>query len=566
MSKKLAELLLKDRIITPAQFQESESAAQNGKDHVRHLIERGIVAEPKLLYYLSKKFGLPSINLDKFEINPHVLKMVSPDLVKRTRAIPIQANKDTLVVAICDPTAISGIEDIKFNLKMNVEPLLTSYSSFERILQKHYGGGAFLDAAFESIKKEAGQAKKTTGADDNGIQVELVEVHDMDEATSAQDGPVITLVNGILSECVRLGASDIHVEPYERSFRVRMRLDGTLREVTQIPKEMRRSVVARIKIMSRMDIAESRIPQDGRIKLRLGGSDVDFRVNTIPTLFGEKVVLRMLNQSAQTLDLKRLGFEPDQLKAFRKGIAAASGMVLVTGPTGSGKTTTLYSALTELNQITDNVSTVEDPVEYNLAGINQTQVHKDIGLTFASVLRALLRQDPDVILIGEIRDYETAEVGIQAALTGHLVLSTLHTNDAPSTIIRLMNMGVEPFLVTASVNTIVAQRLLRKICSDCKREAETPADQLQTHGLQKTYRGGGCVKCGQTGYRGRVAIYEIMDFSTKLKEAVLRGVTAIELKQMAIQEGMRSLRMAALAKVQDGTVSLEEALSMTMET
>ena len=563
MSKKLAELLLKDRIISPAQFQESESAAQSGKDPMRYLIEKGVVAEPKLLYYLSKKFGLPSINLDKFEINPNVIRMVSPELVKRTRAIPIQANKDTLVVAICDPTAIGSLEDLKFNLKLNVEPLLTSYSSFDRILQKHYGGAAFLDAAFESFKKESIQAKKANHQE--GIQVELVEVHDMDEATSAQDGPVITLVNGLLSECVRLSASDIHVEPYERSFRVRMRLDGTLREVTQIPKEMRRAVVARIKIMSRMDIAESRIPQDGRIKLRIAGTDVDFRVNTIPTLFGEKVVMRMLNQSSQTLDLKRLGFEPEQLKMFRKGIAAASGMVLVTGPTGSGKTTTLYSALTELNQVTDNVSTVEDPVEYNLVGINQTQVHKDIGLTFASVLRALLRQDPDVILIGEIRDYETAEVGIQAALTGHLVLSTLHTNDAPSTIIRLMNMGVEPFLVTASVNTIVAQRLIRKICSDCKQEAPTPKEELDQLGLQKTYKGAGCSRCNQSGYKGRVAIYEIMDFSTKLKEAVLRGVTAIELKQMAVQDGMKSLRMAALSKVQEGLTTLEEALSMTME-
>ncbi|MEO7163942.1 MAG: ATPase, T2SS/T4P/T4SS family, partial [Bdellovibrionia bacterium] len=344
-------------------------------------------------------------------------------------------------------------------------------------------------------------------------------------------------------------------------------------EITEIPLEMKRAVTARFKIMSRMDIAESRVPQDGRIKLKLGGQEVDFRVNTMPTLFGEKVVLRMLSKGNLQLDMMKLGFEARQLEVFKRGIYAPNGLVLVTGPTGSGKTTTLYSALAELNQITDNLSTAEDPVEYNLEGINQVQIHKEIGLTFANVLRALLRQDPDTILVGEIRDYETAEVAVQAALTGHLVLSTLHTNDAPSTITRLMNMGLEPFLVVAAVNTIVGQRLLRTICAGCRADETVPKEELAKVGFTeeelsklKLYKGKGCAKCNKTGYKGRVAIYEVLEFSQSLKEMVLRGESIIELKKQAVKEGMKTLRMAALSKVLEGRTTLEEALTLTMET
>ncbi|OFZ73785.1 MAG: hypothetical protein A3K03_10215 [Bdellovibrionales bacterium RIFOXYD1_FULL_44_7] len=335
---------------------------------------------------------------------------------------------------------------------------------------------------------------------------------------------------------------------------------------------MKRAVVARFKILSRMDIAESRVPQDGRIKLKAGGSEIDFRVSTMPTLFGEKVVLRMLSRGNLQLDLQKLGFEKNQLDIFKKGVYAPNGMVLVTGPTGSGKTTTLYSALSELNKISDNISTAEDPVEYNLEGVNQVQINKDIGLTFASILRTFLRQDPDIILVGEIRDYETAEVSIQAALTGHLVLSTLHTNDAPSTITRLMNMGIEPFLVTASLNTIIAQRLMRTICTKCKVEQPVPKDQLIKIGFPKEqadqimcYHGRGCPHCGNSGYKGRIAIYEVLEFSSTMKEMVLSGATSLDLKKQSIREGMKTLRQSALTKVTEGKTSLEEALTITSE-
>jgi len=565
MSRPLAELLVKDKIITPAQFTEAAEAAKGGKSYIRHLIERKHVAETKLLYYLSQKFGMPSINLAKFEVGPDVIKLVPPDLVKKTQIIPIQSNKGTLVVALCDPTFMSQMENVKFITKMNVECVLTSYSAWDQAQQKYYSGVAAMGVAIESYKKDTKPEEQSAG-------LELVQVHEIDSGANEQDAPVISLVNGILSEGIRRGASDIHVEPYEKRFRVRMRIDGVLQEMAQIPPEMRRAVIARFKIMSRMDIAESRVPQDGRIKLKSAGAEIDFRVNSMPTLFGEKVVLRMLSKGNLQLDLLKLGFESRQLEVFKKGIYAPNGMVLVTGPTGSGKTTTLYSALSELNQISDNLSTAEDPVEYNLDGINQVQVNKDIGLTFASVLRALLRQDPDTVLVGEIRDYETAEVAIQAALTGHLVLSTLHTNDAPSTITRLVNMGVEPFLVVASLNTIVAQRLLRTICGGCKVDEPLPKEKIVEFGYSKEdaerlrfFKGKGCTKCNNTGYKGRVAIYEVLDFTNTLKEMVLKGESIIEIKKQAVREGMKTLRSSALTKAAEGKTTLEEALSLTME-
>jgi type IV pilus assembly protein PilB len=571
MSKSLAELLVKDKIISANHYAEaSEAVVKGSKSYVRYLIERKYVSETKLLYYLSQKFGLPSINLAKFEISQDVLKLIPPELAKKNQVIPIQASKGTVVVAMCDPSDMSTVENLKFMLKASVEVVLTSYSAFDQTMAKSYSGVTYMGAAIETYKKE--QSKEPTQA---SAAPELVQVHDIElgGSSSAQDAPVITLVNGILTEGIRSGASDIHVEPYEKRFRVRMRIDGVLQQIAEIPSEMRRAVIARLKIMSRMDIAESRVPQDGRIKLKSGGQEIDFRVNAMPTLFGEKVVLRMLSKGNLQLDLLKLGFEAQQLSVFRKGIESPNGMVLVTGPTGSGKTTTLYSALSELNKVTDNLSTAEDPVEYNLDGINQCQIHKDIGLTFASVLRALLRQDPDTILVGEIRDFETAEVAVQAALTGHLVLSTLHTNDAPSTITRLMNMGLEPFLVVASVNTIVAQRLLRTICTGCKAEAPLQVEKLIEVGFSKeeaagirTYHGTGCKRCNGSGYKGRVAIYEVLDFSQNLKEMVLRNESAIEIKKQAIREGMKTLRMSGLSKVAEGRTTLEEALTSTMET
>ncbi|MCM0605132.1 MAG: type IV-A pilus assembly ATPase PilB [Xanthomonadaceae bacterium] len=569
MSKRLAELLLKDKLINETQYKEAE---QNHaiRGYVRYLIEKQYISDIKLLQYLGQKFGLPSINLAKFEVKPEVLKLISPDLAKKFNVIPIQSNKGIIVIAIVDPTSVQ-LDDIKFATKLTVEPVLTNYNAFDAAMSKYYGGIASAAGAAEAYKAKAKKESEDAG-DLGGGGVELVEVHDIDSGQTASDAPVIALVNGLLAEGIKRMASDIHIEPYEKRMRVRMRVDGTMLEITEIPLEMKRAVLARMKIMSRMDISETRIPQDGRIKLKSGGRDIDFRVNSMPTLFGEKIVLRMLSKGNLQLDLEKLGFERPQLDTFRKGVNAPNGLVLVTGPTGSGKTTTLYSALMELNKTSDNLSTAEDPVEYNLEGINQVQINKDVGLTFASVLRALLRQDPDSILVGEIRDYETAETAIQAALTGHLVLSTLHTNDAASTITRLMNMGIEPFLVVASVNTIVAQRLLRTVCAKCKVEEPIPKEKLTQLGFSKesaekikTYKGKGCQVCGNSGYKGRIAIYEVLDFSPTLKEMVLKGATSAEIKRTAAKEGMKTLRMSALTKMAEGYTSLEEALSNTTE-
>lgn len=564
MSRALADVLLKDKIITPQHFQEAADAnQQRGENQIKYLISKKYVAEEKLLQYLSQKYSMPAINLTKYEVKPEVIKLVPPELALRHHVVPIQQNKGVLVVAIADPTILMKIEDIKFATKLSVEAVLTTFSSMETALAKYYSGSNLMAEAVNIFQKK--QEKSTE------FEVDRAAVIQVDAGASTdKEAPVISLVNNILVECIRRGASDIHCEMYEQQGRVRLRIDGILVEIAKIPIEMRRPLVARIKIMSRLDISESRLPQDGRIKIKVGNNDVDFRVSIMPCLFGEKACLRMLSQGSLPLDLNKLGFEARALDIFRKGINAPTGMVLVTGPTGSGKTTTLYSALTELNKATDNISTAEDPVEYNLEGINQVQVNKEIGLTFASVLRSLLRQDPDTVLVGEIRDFETAEVAIQAALTGHLVLSTLHTNDAPSTIVRLMNMGVEPFLVTAAVNTIVAQRLLRKICPKCKEPANLPTEALTELGIPaevasqvKAFKGKGCQVCGQTGYKGRVAIYEVMDFSLALKDMVLASATANELKRAAVKEGMRTLRVAALQKVAEGVTTLEEAVSMT---
>jgi len=569
MSRKLVELLFKERLITQTQYSEAEVIFRTNGDAIRQFIERKVLSENKLLQFLAQKFSMTSLpNLTKFEIKPDVIAMVSPDLARKSLSIPIRYDRGILVVAIADPTQINLLDDLRFATKLNVEAVLTGFSSFDLAFMKYYAGTQTMGRALEQFKKDA----QGSGSKDESVQyIDQHQVHEVG-GESADDAPVIAVVNGILSEAVRRGASDIHVEPYEKSFRVRFRMDGTLVDITHIPMEMRRAVVARFKIMSRMDIAESRIPQDGRIKIKVASKEVDFRVNTLPTLFGEKVVLRILSKGNLQLDLRTLGFEDAQLEIFRRGIAQPNGMVLVTGPTGSGKTTTLYSALMELNKVSDNLSTVEDPVEYNLEGINQVQVNKDIGLSFAAVLRALLRQDPDTVLVGEIRDYETGEVAVQAALTGHLVLSTLHTNDTVSTITRMVNMGIEPFLVTASVNTIIAQRLLRTLCKSCRQPSKLPETKIESLGLRKygstsgLYQAKGCKDCNMTGYKGRVAIYEVLEFHSDLKEMVLAGNTAIEIKRAAVQKfELQTLRISALKKAVAGLTSIEEAISMTSE-
>lgn len=564
MSRKLIELLYKERLITQSQFNEADGIFKQNGDAIRQFIERKVLSESKLLYFLAQKFSLRSINLAQFEVKPEIIATLPTELARKTQAIPIQMNKRVLVVAIPDPTQINLLDDLRFITKMGVEAVLTTFSAFDQAFMKYYAGTQNLGRALEQFKKDQEGEDQISG-------IEQHQVHVVGD-DSADDAPVISVVNGILTEAVRRSASDIHIEPYEKDFRVRFRMDGTLVDITHIPLEMKRPVVARFKIMSRMDIAESRVPQDGRIKIKLGSREIDFRVNSLPTLFGEKVVLRLLSKGNLQLDMRTLGFEDEQLEIFRDGISQPNGMVLVTGPTGSGKTTTLYSALMELNKVTDNLSTVEDPVEYNLEGINQVQVNKEVGLSFASVLRALLRQDPDTVLVGEIRDYETGEVAVQAALTGHLVLSTLHTNDTVSTITRLVNMGIEPFLVTASVNTIVAQRLLRKLCKACKQPLQLSREQIEKLGLKNFTSGAGlfqpkgCRDCSDTGYKGRVAIYEVLRYANELKEMTLSGKTAIEIKRVAMQDhGLQTLRVSALKKAASGITSVEEAISMTTE-
>ncbi len=566
MSRKLVDLLFKEKLITQAQYQDAEQYFRSGTDAIRQLIEKKTLSESKLLYFLSQKFSMQSINLAKFEVKPEVIAVVSPDVARKTQAVPIQMNRGILVVALPDPTAISALDDIRFATKMNVEAVLTTFSAFDQAMMKYYQGTHNLGKALEQFKKDS-------ASQDEIQQIDQHQVHEVGGGNAGDDAPVISVVNSILTEAIRRGASDIHVEPYEKDFRVRLRIDGTLVDITHVPIEMKRAVVARFKIMSRMDIAESRVPQDGRIKIKLGGKEVDFRVNVLPTLFGEKVVLRILSKGNLQLDLRTLGFEDRQLEIFRKGIGQPNGMVLVTGPTGSGKTTTLYSALMELNQVSDNLSTVEDPVEYNLDGVNQVQVNKDVGLNFASVLRALLRQDPDTVLVGEIRDFETAEVAVQAALTGHLVLSTLHTNDTVSTITRLVNMGLEPFLVTSSVNTIIAQRLLRTLCKHCKEPETITPERMKALGLQAFaaqatfFKSKGCSECNKTGYKGRVAIYEVLEYFSELKEMTLAGRTSIEIKRAAVEKfGLQSLRLSALKKATEGKTSLEEAIANTTDT
>jgi type IV pilus assembly protein PilB len=560
MSKQFVDLLLKEQLITQGDYNAAVEAFQKQKmPHLKFLQQQNIVVEQKLVEHFSKKYSIPSFDLSKYVIDPEVVKILSAEDARRFRLIPLQKARGTLVVALADATALANLDDIKFRTQMRIEAVITSITAFEVAMDKYYG-------AMNLIEKQVkvGEADKV---EEMGLNAG--DAHEIKDANDI-DAPVIQLVNQVLVDAIKKKASDIHIEPYEATFRIRLRIDGALYEAMRPPFQVKNAVIARVKIMAKMDIAEKRLPQDGRIKIRTPFGEMDFRVSSMPTVFGEKIVLRLLNKGGLQTDLLKLGFEKAALHAFTESIHESYGMVLVTGPTGSGKTTTLYSALQELNKITDNISTAEDPVEYNLEGINQVQIHSDIGLNFAAALRTFMRQDPDIILVGEVRDFETAEVSIQAALTGHLVLSTLHTNDAPSSITRLLNMGVEPFLVTAAVNLIVAQRLVRRICPNCRVDAPVNMQRLMELGVDpgaakvmKLYRGAGCPSCANTGFAGRFGIYEVMPFTATLKEAVLAGANSLELKRKAMEEGMRTLRMAAITKAAEGMTTLEEALTST---
>lgn len=573
--QKLGELLLRSQIVTGAQLEAARNEQRKSGGRLSgQLTKLGYVREQDMTNFLSRQFGVPSIHLDEIqEISQELLRLIPRDKAIKHVCLPINKVAQTLVVAMSDPTDMFAIDDLKFMTGYNIEVVVAGEQTILDAIDRFYGSKNGANAA------QGGEQDSTDGfggIDDFNLEdIEYGEeeenVNAVDLQNMAEEAPVVRLVNAILIDAIRNNASDIHIEPYEKSMRVRFRIDGVLKEVMRPPLKLRNAIVSRIKIMSSLDIAERRLPQDGRIKLKLGGGkEMDFRVSVLPCLFGEKVVMRLLDKSNLQLDMTKLGFEEHALKDFKEAIHRPYGMVLVTGPTGSGKTTTLYSALSELNTITENISTAEDPVEFNLMGINQVQMHEAIGLNFAAALRSFLRQDPDIIMVGEIRDFETAEIAVKSALTGHMVLSTLHTNDAPSTISRLLNMGIEPFLVTSSVNLILAQRLARKLCPFCRKEAQVDAESLRNAQVPEeriptahVYEPGpGCDKCNN-GFKGRIALYEVMVFGEELRSAVLQGYSTAELKAEAIRLGMQTLRMAGINKVLEGVTSLAEVCRVT---
>ncbi|BBB33167.1 type IV pilus assembly protein PilB [Thermotomaculum hydrothermale] len=572
MAKKLGDLLVEAGLITKEQLQEALEIQKKDNERLGTiLVKLGYLTEEEITSFLSKQYGIPAVNLEHFEISEDVIKRIPSDIARKYMLIPITRTGSTLTVAMADPTNIYALDDIKFLTGLNVEPVVASELSIKKAIDKYYGSETQIE-----LRKVVEDLEGDLGEDTDLEVVEDEEEIDLDSlVASVEEAPVVKFVNMMLVDAVKKGASDVHVEPYEKYYRVRFRIDGILHEVMKPPLSMKDAITSRIKIMSKLDIAEKRLPQDGRIKLKMKiegkKKELDFRVSVLPTLFGEKIVMRILDPEKLMLDMTRLGFEQESLDKFTEAIRKPYGMVLVTGPTGSGKTNTLYSAISQLNTPETNIMTAEDPVEFNLPGINQVNVRDEIGLTFASALRSFLRQDPNIILVGEIRDFETAEIAIKAALTGHLVLSTLHTNDAPSTISRLMNMGIEPFLVATSVNLICAQRLVRRVCKNCKEEVKVPKKTLLDIGFKeeelkdlKIYKGKGCDVCNGSGYKGRVGLYEVMEVTDAIKDLILSGATALDLREQAIKEGMITLRRSGLIKIKAGITSIEEVLRETV--
>src|SRR5437588_3708148 len=570
MSVRLGELLTKASLITQDQLKDAlkmqkETSGKLGET----LIKLGFVSEEDITECLSQQFGVPSINLLHFEIDASVIKLIPADVARKYNILPVNKTGATITIAMADPTNVFAMDDIKFMTGYNVEPVVASELGIKAAIDNYYGTTSSLE-----LKRVMEDLQQSESAD---LEV-LEEDEELDVAAlteGAEEAPVVKLCNLILTDAIKRGASDIHVEPYEKEYRVRFRIDGILYEIMNPPLKLKDAITSRLKILAKLDISEKRLPQDGRIKLKMRLNDknkeLDFRVSVLPTLFGEKVVMRLLDKDNLQLDMTKLGFEPESLVRFEEAIFKPWGMVLVTGPTGSGKTNTLYSALAKVNSPEVNIMTAEDPVEFNLPGINQVQMKEAIGLNFAATLRSFLRQDPNIILVGEIRDFETAEIAIKAALTGHLVLSTLHTNDAPSTINRLMNMGIEPFLVATSVNLIQAQRLIRRVCKDCKKENPTPVEALveigfspEESGKLKTYKGKGCPTCNDTGYKGRIGLYEVMEITDEIRELILIGASSLELRKKAIEDGMITLRESGLQKIRNGVTTIEEVLRETV--
>lgn len=636
MSAKLGEILVRESLLTPQQLREAlEFQRQHGGRLGFNLVKLGMLSDDVITAVLSRQYGVPSVNLDLFDIDKSVINLISYEVSQKYSVLPVSRVGATLTLAMADPTNVFAMDDIKFMTGLNIEPVVVSEASVQVAINKYYSHAKEIELAGNIVSDGANErfnfpSTRSNNNGNNGFsngngngnangngsssaavhskvaakpqhkiqqedlsvsldqfefgtiddsELEVVDTNDeIDLSTlikSSDDAPVVKLVNVLLVDALRRGASDIHVEPYEKDFRIRFRIDGVLYDVMHPPMRMRDALISRLKIMSKLDISEKRLPQDGRIKIKVRienrSRELDFRVSTLPTLFGEKVVLRLLDKEKLMLDMTKLGFEAESLEKFKRNISRPYGMVLVTGPTGSGKTNTLYSALQALNTPETNIMTAEDPVEFNLLGINQVQMKEQIGLNFAAALRSFLRQDPNIVLVGEIRDFETAEIAIKAALTGHLVLSTLHTNDAPSTISRLMNMGIEPFLVATSVNLIQAQRLIRRVCANCKEEHHVPVGAIVEVGFSpdeageiKTFKGRGCEKCNGTGYKGRVGLYEVMEITEELRELILIGESALVLRKKAIEDGMVTLRGSGLQKIRDGITTIEEVVRETV--
>jgi type IV pilus assembly protein PilB len=596
MAVRIGELLLKEKRITPEQLQQALAGQKaNGGKLGYNLVKMGFVKDEEITALLSKQYGIPSINLAQFQIDPAVVKLVPAETAQKYQIIPLSRSGASLTIAMTDPTNVFAMDDIKFMTGYNVEPVVASEIAITEAVQKYYPakagtakGGAGKPGASGSGASTVGMSAldmATKGLEelqalDNSSDVEVLEeLQEISAEALAKEGeaaPVVRLVNVVLMSAIQKGASDIHIEPYEKELRIRYRIDGILYNIMNPPMKFRDAISSRVKIMSKLDIAEKRLPQDGRIKIRFSDNgqqkEIDFRVSVLPTLFGEKIVMRLLDKDKLMLDMTRLGFEQESLTKFEAAIMRPWGMVLVTGPTGSGKTNTLYSSISKINTPETNIMTAEDPVEFNLVGVNQVQIRESIGLNFAAALRSFLRQDPNIILVGEIRDFETAEIAVKAALTGHLVLSTLHTNDAPSTVNRLMNMGIEPFLVASSVHLICAQRLVRRVCSECKEpNPQTPPALVQAGFTPEEaetvtpMKGAGCERCNKTGYKGRVGLYEVLEVTEELRELILVGASGLELRRKAVDEGMITLRRSGLRKVMEGLTSVEEVVRETVK-
>jgi type IV pilus assembly protein PilB len=587
MPVRIGELLLKEKRITPEQLQEVLNyQRQHGGRLGSNLVKLEFVKDDEITALLSKQYGVPSIALNEFEIDPAIIKLVPAETARKYSIVPLSRSGATLTIAMSDPTNVFALDDVKFMTGYNVEPVVASETALVEAIEKYYMPNALTaraTAVVETGESALDVATRALGempvlAADGDVEVieDLEEINAETLARQGEEAPVIKLVNVILMSAIQKGASDIHIEPYEKELRIRYRVDGLLYNIMQPPMKYRDAIASRIKIMSKLDIAEKRLPQDGRIKIRFQDNgqakDIDFRVSCLPTLFGEKIVMRLLDKDKLMLDMTKLGFEAESLATFERAIERPWGMVLVTGPTGSGKTNTLYSAISRINKPETNIMTAEDPVEFNLVGVNQVQVRENIGLNFAASLRSFLRQDPNIILVGEIRDFETAEIAVKAALTGHLVLSTLHTNDAPSTVNRLMNMGIEPFLVASSLNLVAAQRLVRRICKHCSEPNPTPVEGMIQAGFSPEdaknvipNRGKGCGQCNHTGYKGRVGLYEVMEVTEEVRELILVGASSLELRRKAIEEGMLTLRMSGLRKVKDGVTTIEEVVRETVK-